>query len=172
MRTIPCKTLYTLFNNMLCNCYFCVHLDDDVSRQRSLNDGLQQGAVLSCLFFLLYVGDIPELHSRKFIFTDDFALAVQAKTFMELEITLTRDLDVMRRYFLKWRLQPNPGKTVVSAFHLCNSAANRQLRVLFGGVELRHDFFPKYLGVTLDRSLTYKENSLRTAAKIFPESTS
>lgn len=165
---IPSMTLYRLLNNMLCNRHFFVYLGNDVSRQRSLNDGLQQGAVLSCLLFLLYVGDVPELQSRKYIFADDFALADQAKTFMELEFALSYDLDTMRRFFEKWRLRPNPSKTIVSSFHLCNAQANRKLRVLFDGEELKHDFFPKYLGMTLDRPLTYKENSSQTALKMQP----
>lgn len=92
---------------MLSNRYIYVHLGNEVS--------LPQGAVLSCLVFLLNIGDVPFTYSTKFIFADDLALAIQAKAFMELEIALIRDLDVMRRYFEKWRLRPNPDETVMSA---------------------------------------------------------
>ena len=145
---------------------FYVFLDDEVSRQRTLNDGLPQGAVLSCLLFLLYVGDVPDTNSRKFIFADDFALAVQSNTFMRIEMALTMDIDIMRKYFVKWRLKPNPKKTKVSVFHLRNSHAWRELRVLFEGVPLTHDFFPKYLGTTMDRSMSFKPNCENLAAKI------
>lgn len=168
MKIIQCDTLYTLMNNMLSNRFIYVYLENDVSRQRTLNDGLPQGAVLSCLLFLLYIGDVPGTYSRKFIFADDLALAIQAKTFMELEIALTRDLDVMRKYLEKWRLRPNTEKTVVSVFHLWNKHAWRKLRVIFNGSVLEHEFFPKYLGVTLDRALTYNMNSQRIVAKVKP----
>ncbi len=69
---------------------------------------------------------------------------------------------------MKWRLRPNPGKTVVSAFHLCNKYANRKLRIIFDGVELKHEFHPKYLGITLDRTLSFNENSKRIVAKVEP----
>lgn len=168
IKIIQCDTLYTLMNNMLSNRHIYVYLDNDVSRQRTLNDGLPQGAVLSGLLFLLYIGDIPFTHSRKFIFADDLALAFQAKTFMELEIALSRDLDVMRRFFEKWRLRPNLGKTVISAFHLWNQQAWRKLNVRFDGVKLEHDFFPKYLGTILDCALTFEKNSQRIVEKLKP----
>lgn len=168
IKIIQCNTLYTLINNLLSNRFIYVHLDKDVSRQRTLNDGLPQGAVLSCLMFLLYIGDVPVTHSRKFIFADDFGLAIQAKTFMELEIALTCDLDILGKYFAKWRLRPNPSKTTVSAFHLCNKHAQRELRVTFNDMELKHEFLPKYLGVTLDRTLTFNANSQRIVAKVEP----
>lgn len=168
IKIIQCDTLYTLMNNMLSNRYIYVYLDDNVSRQRTLNDGLPQGAVLSCLLFLLYIGDVPGTYCRKFIFADDLALVFQAKSFLELEIALTRDLDVMRNFFEKWRLRPNPGKTVVSAFHLWNQQAWRKLNVLFDGVVLEHEFFPMYLGIILDRALTFKRNSQRIVEKVKP----
>lgn len=77
-----------------------VFLDEEVSRQRTLNDGLTQGAVLSCLLFLLYVGDVSDETSTKFIFADDFGLAVQSNTFMG-EFQLTQDHDIMWKYFVK-----------------------------------------------------------------------
>lgn len=138
--TIPCKTMFALLSNMMCSPIFYVFLDDEVSRKRTVNDGLPQGAVLSCLLFLLYVSDVPETTSRKFIFADDFALAVQSNSFMGLEMAQTKDLDIMRRYFVKWRLKTNPTKTIVSAFHLRNGYAKRELRVIFEGNPLRHEF--------------------------------
>ncbi|KAG4065142.1 hypothetical protein HA402_007539 [Bradysia odoriphaga] len=158
--------MHALLNNMLSNRQFYVFLEDNVSRQRTLNDGLTQGAVLSCLLFVLYASDAPETTSRKFIFADDFAMATQSTTFMGLEFALTKDLDIMRKHFVKWRLKPNPQKTKVSVFHLRNSHARRELRVLFEGKALKHDFFPKYLGATMDRALTFKTNSEKLAAKL------
>lgn len=69
---------------------------------------------------------------------------------------ITRDLQTLNEYYARWRLCPNPTKTEVAAFHLSNSLANREANVTFCGTKLRHNPTPKYLGVTLDRSLTYK----------------
>ena len=44
--------------------------------------------------------------------------------------------------------------------------AHIPLQVTFNGVVLKHNFNPKYLGITLDRSLTFKQHILNTANKI------
>ena len=75
-------------------------------------------------------------------------------------------LDNLTPYYTKNHLRPNPDKTQLCAFHLRNREANRQLRVAWHGKNLQHVRNPIYLGVSLDRSLTYKENSLKTYAKV------
>jgi len=55
---------------------------------------------------------------------------------------------------------------VSSVFHLRNIWANRQLHVSMSGDLLKHDPNPVYLGVTLDRTLSYKEHLSKTAAKL------
>jgi len=52
------------------------------------------------------------------------------------------------------------------AFHLNNKQANRELNVQFNGNALWHNKHPKYLGVTLDRTVSYRKHLENTAAKI------
>ena len=90
----------------------------------------------------------------------------QCKDFEEAENVLLQDLTVMNNYYTSWRLKLNPSKTELSAFHLKNQLANKKLNIVFEGVELTHNPFPKYLGVTLDRSLTFKEHLTKTCKKL------
>src|SRR5436190_14972230 len=69
-------------------------------------------------------------------------------------------------YFKTWKLQHSPAKTEVTAFHLNNRRANYKLNISFDGTPLPYNEFPKYLGVTLDRSLTYRAHIKKTAAKV------
>ena len=57
-------------------------------------------------------------------------------------------------------------KTEVTLFHLYNKMANHKINVLFDGQVIKNSRFSKYLGVTLDRILTYKEHLTKTAAKL------
>ncbi len=56
--------------------------------------------------------------------------------------------------------------TVSSIFHLHNAQVNRELNIFLKGQRIKHDPNPTYLGVTLDRSLTYHDHLKKTAAKI------
>ena len=165
-KLIPCPTLLHLLNNMLSDRLIKVYLGRKESSFRHLNDGLPQGSVLAPLLFNVYTADIPTTLSRKFIYADDIALAVQRKDFRPAETTLTSDLTTLNNYFRTWKLKPNPTKTEVACFHLNNQLANYKLNVLFDGVPLKHNDNPQYLGVTLDRSLTFKSHLKKTAAKV------
>ena len=60
----------------------------------------------------------------------------------------------------------NPEKTQISAFHLKNRETDRQLRIRWYGKWLTHSHKAVYLGVTLDRSLAYKDHIANTKAKV------
>jgi len=143
-----------------------VHIGEDTSRWRLQSNGLPQGSVLAPTLFNMYTNDLPATSSRKFIYADDICCCSQAKSFEELEKTLTEDMDAIAVYCRKWRLQPSVAKTVSCVFHLHNANANRKIDVRLNGQSLKCETKPVYLGVTLDRSLTYHDHLMKTAAKV------
>lgn len=156
-----------LIENILSDRRLRVFVNDKSSSFKTLNNGLPQGSVLSPLLFNLYLCDIPDTSSEKFIYADDIALAFRHSDFEVIENTLTQDLEILKNYFLEWRLCPNPNKTEVSCFHLNNQQKYRKLKVTFNDDVLQHNFNPKYLGIKLDSSLNFKVHleSLRLKLK-------
>lgn len=157
-RIFKCRQTLTIIMNILSDRHIQVEMGNETSRIRILKNGLPQGSVMSSFLYNIYTSDLPETKSRKFMYADDNALAYQSKSFTEIENTLNEDLQLLAEYFKNWRLRPNTGKTVSCCFHLNNRQANYQLKINFNGDTVTHEKFPKYLGVYLDRSLTFRRN--------------
>ena len=146
---------------------FRVFLGNQVSRKRILKNGLPQGSVLAPSFVNVYISDLPATESLKFGYADDWTLATQSKTFSHLESTLSRNIGHLNEYFDYWKLRLNAKKTVATCFHLDNKQAARKLKVTLAGEVLVHDIAPpKYIGVTLDRSMTYRKYTENVRDKV------
>ena len=57
-------------------------------------------------------------------------------------------------------------KTQVTAFHLRNRETKKSLKVSWNGVDLENTAKSKYLGVTFDRTLSYKQHIQNTKMKV------
>ena len=91
-----------------------------------------------------------------FIYADDLCVTAQYPTFQEVEQQIEEALGELTHYYRSNSLRANPDKTQVTAFHLRNREAKGSLQVSWNGVDLENTDTPKYLGVTLDRTLSYK----------------
>ena len=154
---------------MLQNRRFFVTMGSKNSRWRRQKNGLAQGSVLAPILFNIYTNDQPaNPHTRRFIYADDTAVAAQGKTFEEVEEKLTKALSELAIYYEDNNLTPNPSKSQVCAcaFHLRNRQAKRKLKVSWQEQELEHCSTPKYLGVKLDRTLTFKHHCHDTKKKV------
>jgi len=134
-----------------------VQLNGKVSKYKFLQNGLPQGSVLSPIMFDAYTVDITNNSSRKFMYADDVGLAVQAESFEKVEDILNEDLVRVPKYFKSWFYTLNP-KTTSIAFYLSNRDVNRKLNLIVEGTKLMNDDAPKYLGIKMDRTLTYNQH--------------
>ena len=140
--------------------------DSKQSRLRRLKNGVPQGSVLAPLLFNIYTYDLPSMISRKFAYADDLALLHSSGNWKDLERTLSQDMSTLSGYLQTWRLKLSHTKTVTAAFHLNNREAKRELKVYNNGRLLPFCPTPTYLGVKLDRSLTFRHHLVALRKKL------
>ncbi|XP_038075660.1 uncharacterized protein LOC119743328 [Patiria miniata] len=79
-------------------------------------------------------------------------------------------MDTLSTYLSNWRLKLSVAKTMSSAFHLNNREASRELNIIVNNNRLQFQATPTYLGVKLDRTLTYRQHlgnvSAKTSARV------
>ena len=165
-KAIKRRTTIRLIDSLISQRNLQVVLGNQVSRNRILKNGLPQGSVHAPSFFNVYFSDLPPTESLKFGYADDWTLAIQSKAYSHIESTLSLDIEHLNEYFDNWKLRLNTKKTVATCFHLDNKQPARKLKVTLAGDVLVYDFAPKYLGVTLDISLTYRKHTENVRDKV------
>ena len=75
-------------------------------------------------------------------------------------------MPTLSAYLQTWRLKLSHTKTVTAAFHLNNREAKRELKVYNNGRLLPFCPTPTYLGVKLDRSLTFRHHLVALRKKL------
>ena len=126
--------------------------------------GVPQGSILGPLLFLIYFNDFEKClkYAHCLNFADDTVVYVEGKNKESIEYQLNEDLKLISTYFQINQLviNLNKGKTETMLFGTSKklSSYGKKLFLLFDDTEIQATETYKYLGATLDSSLSLSTN--------------
>ena len=159
IRGIPNK----LLESYLTNRYQYVQINDSKSNMRSINCGVPQGSVLGPLLFILYINDLANCctQGKIRIFADDTAVYFACSNiteFIQIAATIMKQLD---KWFASNLLSLNTEKSYYCIFR---TTQNCRLilpdTIEFNNKSIKRTKSIKYLGITLDEFLDWKEHTV------------
>lgn len=158
--------LIKLIRSFLTDRTFVLSLNETKSSERRIPAGVPQGSVLSPTLYSLYISDFKVSRACKVAFyADDSAIIAEGQQTKAITKRLKKGFEDSIKYYSKWKIKVNTGKTQAILFPYNKSPKrNPTTPISIGNAEIPFDDHVKYLGVILDKKLTYRKH-LESAAE-------
>lgn len=158
----PARLIHLIYS-YLRNRLFTVRINNIFSNTHPILSGVLQGSVLGPLLFNLFFGDIPRSpNSNIASYADDTALYAAAHFKLTLYRLLQAHIDLFTAWCDLWRIRLNETKTAAVFFSRSNKYP---IRLTINNTTVEWSNETTYLGVVLDRKLTWKSHVTHTRAK-------
>ncbi|GFV40267.1 RNA-directed DNA polymerase from mobile element jockey [Trichonephila clavipes] len=155
--------LIHLINSYLVNRTFQVRVNDTLSNSLSIKYGVPQGSLLGPFLFNIYINDIPtHPQTSSNIYADDTVTLATYKNHKTITIALNNHLKLLETFFDTWKIKINVDKTIAVLF--TNRKTQPTPPTLYS-TQLQWSQSTKYLGLTLDKKLTWKQHIIQTRDK-------
>ena len=137
------------------------------SSRKKILCGVPQGSILGPLLFIIYINDLytvaPNLFSL--MFADDSNMFLQGKDLRMMQATLNNDLEKVSKWLKVNKLSLNIDKTHFMLF--CGrKKVDDDLNIQIDGQYINRVSSTKFLGVTIDELLIWKEHILNISKKV------
>lgn len=154
LKNILPAPFYTFFLSYLSNRYFYVKINNDVSNIHQIEAGIPQGSVLGPVLYTIFTYDMPTTDDVTVAtYADDTAFISSHKSPSEASRILQIQLDNLQHWLTKWNIIVNTQKSNHITFTLRKENCPP---VCLNGTAIPSKDNVKYLGLHLDRRLTWK----------------
>lgn len=152
--------LIRIIRSYLENRSFSVKCGNSLSERYPITSGVPQGGVLSPTLYNLFVSDIPiPSDTKMFLYADDTAITTCHIDPKNIKTSLEHSFDCLQNYFMNWKIRVNEEKTQSMFF---TRRRNRRFLpsgpIKLNGKLINWAIQLKYLGLTLDAKLTFKQH--------------
>ena len=155
-RDLP-KQFYQVLKSYIAERHFRVKIGSEYSELKRISAGIPQGSVLGPMLYILYTRDLPNLEGTTIAtFADDTAILATGNNISEATTKLQKTTNSVNNWTKTWRIKLNETKSVHVNF--TNQKVNNWIPVVLNSQQIPHANTAKYLGMTLDAKLKWKEH--------------
>ena len=144
------------------------------SNRMRFDHGVPQGSVISPLLWLIYINDLVssmpvdvQIGISSSLFADDLSLISKGRSVKECEEKMQPALDALETWAktnkMEISITPDEKSKTVSCFYTKNyrSESNNKVtpKLKLNGINIFHSLAPKFLGVTIDQTLTFNQHA-------------
>ena len=151
--------MYIWIENFLSQRTIQVKVGNELSDTINLDNGTPQGSVLSPVLFLIMINDIPDPGKKVnvSIFADDCCIWKAGKNTNYNARIVQEYFNKFQIWSNKWGLRISTTKTTAVVFSH-QREDERGIKMMVGEVPIKLEKSVKFLGVILDKKLTWKEH--------------
>ena len=151
------KEFAQILTDYISNRLFRIKHEDAFSSLREIQAGVPQGSVLGPVLYLLYTCDIPNLEGVTIAtFADDTALLAVDDSETIACNKLQKACNTLVKWTKQWKIKLHEQKSIHINF--TNKRILNPSRLYINGVVVPYENTAKYLGMTLDTKLRWKEH--------------
>lgn len=147
---------YLVLKSYLQQRYFYVNTNQEFSDIRQIRAGVPQGSVLGPTLYTIFTSDMPLTDNVTIAtYADDTALLASMDLPSDASNLVQIELDKIQNWLLKWRIRINTTKSTHVTFTLRRGDCPA---LVLNGIPIPKANTVKYLGMHLDKRLTWKEH--------------
>jgi len=146
--------VYALIKLYLSDRTFQVRYQAEYTTLHDVHSVVPQGSILGPLRYSIFTADIPETDQTLIAtYADDTAILASHPNLITASTQLQHHLNLLEQWLKRWRIQANGTRSTHVAFTLKREDCPA---VILNGNCIPQDKTVKYLGINLDRRLTWK----------------
>lgn len=143
---------------------FFVSINENYSSFGCINAGIPQGSVLGPVLYTIFTADMPTIEKlTTATYADDTAILATNESPVIASNLLQNQLNLLQDWLQKWNIKVNNSKSVHVTFTLRKNDCSP---VYLNGTIIPSCNTVKYLGLHLDRRLTWKEHVKKNVSNL------